>query len=262
MNERKRHLEDCKFVGWALIGLAFGVLALMASGCSTTAEKNLSQTREQARQQGVTEGVRMAMVEKGTSQVADFLSNVPESGAVGYAENTRLRVDPATGGFAKNPDGSYVMEKAVAIGKSNSMREIDMPAGQVELHLVLGGMARNPKTGDFSDGGAMDGLWLWITAGGLSSGLDTDFAAVWANAPAAEKLAAAEAVAKAITARIGGWETVIDATGRTVKGILKEVGKSTPIGAGLAAVEVLLDDGGTDVTGTIVERFAGMPDGE
>ena len=78
-------------------------------------------------------------------------------------------------------------------------------------------------------------------------------------AEASEKAAAAEAVRKALEARKGLIVEGIAATGEAAKGILREVYKATPAGAGLAAVEVLLEAGGEQVPATVTEPFLTLP---
>jgi hypothetical protein len=51
----------------------------------------------------------------------------------------------------------------------------------------------------------------------------------------------------------------ITATGEAARGILREVYRATPAGAGLAAVEVLLDADGQQIPATVTEPFRTLP---
>jgi hypothetical protein len=231
--------------------ILFCVILLIA-GCKST--NNLSQTEMQARLATLTEAVRLAQIKSGSPVVADFLSNVPKSGAAGFTSTKRA---------LRNPDGTPLVlngvvqyEEGTAVGLSNSMREF----GAVDKAIfVLGGWAPNWLTGDGAKDCTVDGLFLYIESPGGSSGLDAEFAAVWAQATADEKMAAANAVRLSIEARKGLIVEGITATGAAVVGVLKEVYKATPIGAASAAVEVLLEANGKRTEATITEPFNTLP---
>mgnify|MGYP001246061491 CR=1 FL=1 len=244
--------------GWtkrmaALLVAVAGTVLMAAAGCKST--RNLSQTEMQARLASLTEQVRLAQVQSGSPVVADFLSNVPKSGAAGYTQVQRVVRNP-DGTPLLLADGRPAMEGGVAVGLLNSMRDF----GNVnQAWLVLGGWARNPLTGEVSRDATLDGLFTYVSGGGFGSTVNSEFATVWAQAPAAEKAAAAEAVRKALEARKGLIVEGIAATGEAAKGILREVYKATPAGAGLAAVEVLLEAGGKQVPATVTEPFLTLP---
>lgn len=229
------------------------LLAAAVTGCRTT--RNLSQTEMQARLATLTEQVRLEQVRSGSPVVADFLSNVPKSGAAGYTQVERVVRNP-DGTPLILADGRPAMEGGVAVGLLNSMRDF----GNVDqAWLVLGGWARNPLTGEVSRDATLDGMFTHVSGGGFGSTVNREFAAVWAAAPAAEKAAAAEAVRLALEARKGLIVEGIAATGEVARGVLKEVYRATPAGAGLAAVEVLLDAGGREVPATVTEPFRTLP---
>lgn len=230
-----------------------GMLMLAATGCKST--QNLSQTEMQARLATLTEQVRLEQVRSGSPVVADFLGSVPKSGAAGYTQVQRVVRNP-DGTPLILPDGKPAMEGGVAVGLLNSMRDF----GNVDqAWLVLGGWARNPLTGEVSRDATLDGMFTYVTGGGVATTVNSEFAAVWAQAPANEKAAAAEAVRKALEIRKGMIVEGIAATGEAVRGVLKEVYRATPAGAGLAAVEVLLDSGGKEVPATVTEPFRTLP---
>jgi hypothetical protein len=237
----------------ALVIAGAGMLMLAATGCKST--QSLSQTEMQARLATLTEAVRLEQVRSGSPVVADFLGNVPKSGAAGYTQVQRVVRNP-DGTPLILPDGKPAMEGGVAVGLLNSMRDF----GNVDqAWLVLGGWARNPLTGEVSRDATLDGMFTYVTGGGVASTVNREFAAVWAEAPATEKAAAAEAVRKALEVRKGMIVEGIAATGEAVRGILKEVYRATPAGAGLAAVEVLLESGGKEVPATVTEPFRTLP---
>ena len=128
-----------------------------------------------------------------------------------------------------------------------------------EQNYVLGGWARNPLTGEVSRDATLDGLFTYVTGGGVATTVNSEFAAVWAGAPAVEKAAAAEAVRLALDARKGMIVEGITVTGEAARGILREVYRATPAGAGLAAVEVLLDSNGRQIPATVTEPFRTLP---
>jgi|GEM_PF-3063730 len=230
-----------------------GLLILAVAGCKST--RTLSQTEAQARLVTVTEQVRLEQVRSGSPVVADFLGNVPKSGAAGYTQVQRVVRNP-DGTPLLLPDGMPAMEGGVAVGLLNSMRDF----GNVDqAWLVLGGWARNPLTGEVSRDATLDGMFTYVTGGGVASAVNSEFAAVWAQAPAAEKAAAAEAVRQALEARKGMIVEGITATGEAARGILREVYRATPAAAGLAAVEVLLDADGRQIPATITEPFRTFP---
>mgnify|MGYP000945143851 CR=1 FL=1 len=230
-----------------------GMLMLAATGCKST--QSLSQTEMQARLATLTEAVRLEQVRSGSPVVADFLGNVPKSGAAGYTQVQRVVRNP-DGTPLILSDGKPAMEGGVAVGLLNSMRDF----GNVDqAWLVLGGWARNPLTGEVSRDATLDGVFTYVTGGGVASTVNREFAAVWAEVPATEKAAAAEAVRKALEVRKGMIVEGIAATGEAVRGILKEVYRATPAGAGLAAVEVLLESGGKEVPATVTEPFRTLP---
>ncbi|MBT4819475.1 MAG: hypothetical protein HON70_27450 [Lentisphaerae bacterium] len=237
----------------ALVIAFAGMLMLAATGCKST--RTLSQTEMQARLAAVTEQVRLAQVRSGSPVMADFLSNVPDSGAAGYTQVKRVVRNP-DGTPLILPNGQPAMEGGVAVGLLNSMRDF----GNVDqAWLVLGGWARNPLTGEVSRDATLDGLFTYVTGGGVASTVNSEFAAVWAAAPAAEKAAAAEAVRLALEVRKGMIVDGITATGEAARGILREVYRATPAGAGLAAVEVLLDSNGQQIPATVTEPFRTLP---
>jgi hypothetical protein len=237
----------------ALVIACAGMLMLAATGCKST--QSLSQTEMQARLATLTEAVRLEQVRSGSPVVADFLGNVPKSGAAGYTQVKRVVRNP-DGTPLILPDGQPAMEGGVAVGLLNSMRDF----GNVDqAWLVLGGWARNPLTGEVSRDATLDGMFTYVTGGGVASTVNSEFAAVWAEAPAAEKAAAAEAVHKALEARKGMVVEGITATGEAARGILREVYRATPAGAGLAAVEVLLDADGQQIPATVTEPFRTLP---
>jgi hypothetical protein len=237
----------------ALVIACAGMLMLAATGCKST--QSLSQTEMQARLATLTEAVRLEQVRSGSPVVADFLGNVPKSGAAGYTQVQRVVRNP-DGTPLILPDGKPAMEGGVAVGLLNSMRDF----GNVDqAWLVLGGWARNPLTGEVSRDATLDGMFTYVTGGGVASTVNSEFAAVWAEAPAAEKAAAAEAVRKALEARKGMIVEGITATGEAARGILREVYRATPAGAGLAAVEVLLDADGQQIPATVTEPFRTLP---
>ena len=91
--------------------------------------------------------------------------------------------------------------------------------------------------------------------------MDAEFAAIWAGAPAKEKQAAADAVAKALEARTGLLVEGITAAGEVATGVLKEVYRATPVGAASAAVGVLLEKStGEQVKASVVEPFQSLPE--
>jgi len=155
------------------------------------------------------------------------------------------------------PDGRPAFEGGTAVGLINSMRDF---RDVEEAWLVLGGWSRNPRTGEVSHDASLDGVFTYVAGEEVNSGVDADFAAVWARAPAREKAAAAEAVRQALAARKGMLVEGITAAGETTRGILREVRAATPVGAGRAAVEVLLeDDAGQPVPATVTEPFRSLP---
>ena len=168
----------------ALVIAGAGMLMLAATGCRST--QNLSQTEMQARLATLTEQVRLEQVRSGSPVVADFLGNVPKSGAAGYTQVQRVVRNP-DGTPLILPDGKPAMEGGVAVGLLNSMRDF----GNVDqAWLVLGGWARNPLTGEVSRDATLDGMFTYVTGGGVGSTVNSEFAAVWAGAPAVEKAAA------------------------------------------------------------------------
>lgn len=227
--------------------------AVLLGGCTST--RNLSETEAQARYRAITEAVRLEQIKSGSPVVADFLSNVPKSGAAGYTQVQRV---------VRNPDGSVLlvngqpaMEGGVAVGLLNSMRDF----GNVnQAWLVLGGWARNPLTGEVSRDATLDGLFAYVTGPGFGSNVDPEFAAVWADAPAKEKQAAADAVARALEGRKGLLVEGVTAAGEVAKGVLREVYRATPVGAATAAVEALIEQsGGSKIPVTITEPFHTLP---
>jgi hypothetical protein len=237
----------------ALGVLCAGMMLMGTAGCRST--RSLSQTEMQAHLATVTEQVRLAQVQSGSPVVADFLSNVPNSGAAGYTQVKRVVRNP-DGTPLILPNGQPAMEGGVAVGLLNSMRDF----GNVDqAWLVLGGWARNPLTGEVSRDATLDGMFTYVTGGGVDSTVNSEFAAVWAAAPAAEKAAAAEAVRMALEARKGMIVEGITASGEAARGILREVYRATPAGAGLAAVEVLLDSDGAQIPATVTEPFRTLP---
>lgn len=246
-----KHDTMKRTVALAVAGAA--MLLVAATGCRST--QSLGQTEMQARLATLTEAVRLEQVRSGSPVVADFLGNVPKSGAAGYTQVQRVVRNP-DGTPLILPDGKPAMEGGVAVGLLNSMRDF----GNVDqAWLVLGGWARNPLTGEVSRDATLDGMFTHVSGGGVASTVNHEFAAVWAEAPAAEKTAAAEAVRKALEVRKGMIVEGVAATGEAVRGILREVHRATPVGAGLAAVEVLLESGGKQVPATVTEPFRTLP---
>lgn len=243
-----------KAVGQIVAMLAIIVLAVQVAGCKST--RNLSETEMQARLRTVSEAVRLAQIQSGRPVIADFLSSVPKSGAAGYTSSKRAVRDKDGQPVLLN--GVVQFEEQLAVGLANSMREF----GAVnEAYFVLGGWGVNPKTGDIQTNATVDGLYLWLTGPGGSSGLDSEFASVWANATPAEKTAAANAVKLAVEARKGLIVEGITAAGEVAKGVLKEVYSATPLGQAAAAVQVLLEklDGSGTVAATITEAYTTLP---
>lgn len=257
-NKRNQTMER---LAGAILKALPALLVLLLIGCTTCGCKstqNLSQTEMQARLATLTEQVRLAQIKSGSPVVADFLSNVPESGAAGFTSTKRA---------LRNPDGTPLVlngvvqyEEGTAVGLSNSMREF----GAVDKAIfVLGGWAPNWLTGDTAKDATVDGLFLYMESPGGGTGLDAEFAAVWAAAPAQEKEAAAAAVAKSYEAMKGLMVEVTTAAGTQAQGVLKQVLKATPYGAASAAVDAIVTvakDGKTeDVQGTIVAPFTTLP---
>ena len=104
----------------ALVIAGAGMLMLAATGCKST--QTLSQTEMQARLATLTEAVRLEQVRSGSPVVADFLGNVPKSGAAGYTQVQRVVRNP-DGTPLILPDGKPAMEGGVAVGLLNSMRD-------------------------------------------------------------------------------------------------------------------------------------------
>lgn len=229
------------------------LLCLAAGGCTST--RNLSQTEMQARVASLTEQVRLAQIQSGSPVVADFLSNVPKSGAAGYTQVKRVVRNP-DGTVLLLPDGTPATEGGTAVGLLNSMRDF----GDVQqAWLVLGGWARNPLTGEVSRDATLDGMFTYVTGSAVGSTVSPQFAEVWAKATPAEKTAAAEAVKVALEARKGMLVEGLTAAGTVATGILKEVYRATPAGAGLAAVEALIAVDGQDTPVTITAPYVTMP---
>lgn len=245
----------------AWLSAAAMVLAVILIGCTTCgckSTRNLSQTEMQARMATLTEQVRLAQIKSGSPVVADFLSNVPKSGAAGFTSTKRA---------LRNPDGTPLVlngvvqyEEGTAVGLSNSMRDF---AAVDKAIFVLGGWAPNWLTGDTAKDATVDGLFLYMESSNGTTGLDAEFAAIWAAAPAKEKEAAAAAVAKSYEAMKGMVVEVTTAAGTQAQGILKQVLKATPYGAASAAVEAIVtvatDGKNEDVQGTIIAPFTTLP---
>lgn len=248
---------------WAVV-----LVAALAMGCCTGCGMrrslgSLSRSQEEAKLETVTEQVRLAAANRGDTLMADFLAHVPKNGgASGYTE----RREPL-----KNPDGTYLLDSkgnvqyghCTAIGLCASMRDF---AGFQEAMLVLGGQAINPKTGQIAEGPYLNGLFAYFTGQTVSSGPNTEFAKVWANAPVSEKQAAAEAVARSLEAWKGLIVEGTTAAGEQVTGVLKQVLKATPYGAASAAVDAVITvASGTkdqkDVPATITAPFVSRPAG-
>jgi hypothetical protein len=242
--------------------LVIAVFAVAVSGCKST--ENLSETQQQALMAAYNAQAVKLATSKDDDHIAEFLSAMPESGAVGWAKSER----PAYGQdglVLKNPDGTIAFITDEAIGKSNSMR--DFPAGVEEALFKLAGIAVNPKTGEILSLGGdrsagekvnglarLEGLSLYMKGNNAGSTMSAKFAQVWADKTVAEKNAAANGVKLALEAKKGMIVEILSATGDVVRGVLKEVSKATPMGAGLAAVEAIVTTAdGTEVSGHVVE---------
>lgn len=239
---------------WTAVCL-LALVSVMLASCKSMGIGSLAKSQEQAKLESVTAAAREAAAARGDVVLADFLANVPKSGASGFTLRDKVVRDPTTGQPVLDQDGYVQYEKVLGVGLVNSMREI---GGLQTAYLMLGGQAINPITGDIKPGPYVNGLFLYFT-GQIESKLDSEFAAVWADAPAKEKQAAAEAVAKGLTAWKGLIVEGVTAGGQQITGILKEVIKATPAGAASAAVDVLIEAAGKTTPATITAPFVSLP---
>lgn len=234
------------------------IVALGTASCLTTKPKAAASPSPEAlameqRYQAEIRRLQTVALQQSTDKeddhLAEALSAMPESGAVGWALHETVITNP-DGTPATDKDGNVVKERQEAIGKSNSMREIQSVDA---VAFTLGGLPTDPSTGKIlSD--KLVGLYLTLKQGGANSGLDADFARVWSERSVAERQAGADAAADYLRTKLEGRAEIINAVGERVSGVLKEVYRATPIGAGMAAVEVLIEseDGGEE-RGTMAE---------
>ncbi len=242
------------------VGMLACVVLSMVTGCAMfgggKVDALLAASQEQAKRQAVTEAVLMELAKRGNGVVADTLSSMPDAGAVGWAKFRRCIRD-ADNKPLLDAAGNAQFEESEAIGKSDSGREFD---AFTAAQLRLAGIAFDHKTGLINPNAQLEGLALNILGPGTGgSKLNVEWAKVWAGAPAAEKAAAADAVAKSLEARKGLIVDCITAGGVAAKGVLESVGKATPYGLGQAIVDVVAKVGGVAVPATVVEPFLSLP---
>jgi uncharacterized protein YceK len=241
-----------------LVSLAFVATALLLSGCGTignraaqapSVQQQAVEARYQAEIRRLQTEAAIAATDKDDDHLAEALSAMPELGAVGWS-NWKPVLHEGKPVMYTNADGKEVpLMQMEAIGKSNSMRELE---GVDYVAFTLGGVPIDPATGKlYTD--KLVGLYVTLRNGGAKTGLDSDLAKTWAGKTAAEKQAGALAAAEYLKTKINGRVAVIDALGNKVEGVLKAVGTATPIGAGLAAVKAVVATDGGEVTGTAVE---------
>ena len=227
--------------------------ALLLAGCGTIGSKSPSpeQLAMEAQYQALVRQLDAAATVKATdagdNHIAEVGSVVPQSGAFGWARHRKPVI--LDGKLQFDQAGKVVYDEQEAIGKSNSMREISSVDA---VAFTLAGVPVDPSTGElYTD--KLVGLFLTLKQGAANTGLDSDFAAVWAGKTTAEKQAGAAAAAEYLKTKIGGIVAAITATGDQVTGILKEVQSATPVGAGLAAVKTVIERDGKAEAATVVE---------
>lgn len=235
-------------------------VAMLAQGCAMfgggKTEQLLAMTETMAKRQAVTETVLMELAKKGNGVVADTLASMPESGAVGWAKFRRCIRD-ADNKALLDSAGNAQFEEAEAIGKSDSGREF---ASFTEAQFRLAGIAFDNKTGKIDPNAQLEGVVLNMLGPGTGgSTLNVEWAKVWAGASAAEKDAAANAVAKSLEARKGLIVDCITASGAVAQGVLEEVVSVSPYGIGTAIADVVAKIGGTSQAAKVVEAFPVTP---
>ena len=238
--------------------LILALLALALASCRTSQTAKTSPKPEtvalEAQYQAEIRRLNTIALQQATDKddnhLAEALSAMPDSGAVGWAKHQNLeRLKDGTP--LLDPKGEPVFSTQEALGKSNSMREIQ---GVDAVAFTLAGVPTDPTTGGlYAD--KLVGLHLTLKQGSAGTGLDADFAEVWAGKTANEKQAGADAAAKYLKTKLDGRVEAIDALGRQITGILKQVYEATPVGGGLAAVRTLIqtDDSPTPTPATVVQ---------